>query len=269
MASESRARTAVTAVAKALKAGRDIEAARVLVDAINHQALRADADLAGVLVRALGRQGLSRLIRGFARYPCFYCKQGLQECPACRGRGATAGGWVCEACIGLGVGRCDFCDAAGLVTYNFVPVGLRPAVIVERLRSPARELESVLSASVPRNRVNQKTVARQILMLNRLAGMLENAADAAKKLRTTSESTRKFSGRVDKACAASWKRISHRLQVLVKLLAVLAQKELEAISNTSSRQRAERRVGFYERLAKNARFEGTCLEHPFLARHAK
>lgn len=266
MPEAARAQTVFSAIGQQLRRDRLEDAVRIVVDGVSRRVLPSDAALARLLAKKLGAPAFSKLIRGFATFPCFYCRRGLQECTACSGRGASRGGWVCETCLGLGINRCDFCDGAGWVTYNIVPDGLRPLVIAERVSLARKGLKTLLARANPDERKGRKAVARELMELNRLCGVFENASVALRAIRLRSKPMVAFIRRIEKACSSAWKSLRPRMKRWLQTLERLEAKDLARQTATSTRQRLERRVEFYHRLARSADFEGTCLHHPFLSR---
>lgn len=266
MAEAARAQTVFSAIGQQLRRGRQQEAVRIVVDGVARRLLPSDSALPGMLSKQLGAPAFSKLVQGFATFPCFYCRRGLQECLACVGRGTSHGGWVCETCVGLGISRCDFCDGAGWVTYSIVPEGLRPHVIAERVSLARKGLKSLLAQSNPDERQGRRAVARHLMELNRLCGVFENASVAIRAIRLRSKPMVAIIRRIEKACLTAWKSLKPRMKLAVQALERLEAKDLARETGTSARQRLERRVAFYHRIARSAGFDGTSLHHPFLCR---
>ncbi len=274
MAKQNRSDVVLAAVLRALKARRDQEAVRLLVDGLTPGVAPIGADLTPWLGKTIGREATARLVRVLAFYPCFYCKQGLQTCGDCQGRGKSSFGEVCESCVGLGKSRCDFCDAAGWATYNFVPCGLRLAVILQRVPAAVKELETRLARPLPKASPTKddrlpKALSQELLAINRLAGIFENAVDAARRLVRSHPETTKVAAKILKTCQLAWRKIEPRmretLHAMGESLSGRSERAARGEAATASRDRAS----YYVRLARSNGFSGTCLSHPFLMRLAK
>lgn len=254
----------VAKVRLALGKKRDSDAAALLVEGLSHSVVKKNADLTPWLRSQFDAGGAKRLLTALTHFPCFYCKRGLLKCPSCGGRGRASGDWPCEPCVALGMARCDFCDGSGWATYNFVPVGLRLSVIISRVQAASSELKVQLRQRSPAT-TSGKTVAvaRQLLALNRLAGIFENALDATRAFRKGG-TNKQIVINIRKACIAGWKKIAPRLrECLVRLQRASVQEAAGAKGLYP-----QRKTDFYERLATSRHFmkTNTCIDHPFLTR---
>lgn len=258
-------------VAALLKAGREQEAARVLIRDLRRTTASREADPGKWLVRAIGAKPAIKLLHALAHYPCFYCKTGLDECTLCGMQHPnTARRGCCEHCLDLLFVRCDFCDGSGWITYNVIPRDLWPAVIFARTQAALKELAALLKTPLPEAAFTRPTsvrkhLERQLLMLNRLAGILENAVDAVKKYRPSNGITFKplAVGVVVKSRAA-WDRIHRRMRKLLLLLAEALRGEAADAETSQARAIMMDRAEFYVMLSKSRAFAGTSLCHPFL-----
>jgi hypothetical protein len=204
----------------------------------------------------------AKLISAFAHYPCFACSNGSEPCGPCGGSGFTAVAQVCVACIGLGARRCDFCNGAGLATYNLVPLELRQDVVIARASRAAKYLQSHLQKR-PRT-ITELTASRYFQDINKLLGVLENAAMAANQLRDAGVLHHDYAGNLSAACeqraAAAEMRIRETLQRLSRYHADRAA-TLPSVDGENAGAKAE----FYSNLAQTRCFEGTGIAHPFLS----
>lgn len=122
----------------ALRRGDHISAMQLLRRADATGSLRADAGMLSALKSAVGEKASSMLVDAFGRDACPYCIDGRDKCEECGGKGQYYQVSVCPTCAGFGVRRCSFCNGAAFAGYDFVPRGMRPAVMLARL-SLARE----------------------------------------------------------------------------------------------------------------------------------
>lgn len=269
MPTEQKTPPFVARVREALGKKRNDDAVTILVDGISRSAVRRNGDLTPWLSKQFGTTGAKKLLQALTHFPCFYCKRGLTRCTACGGRGHAAGEWPCDTCLALGYRRCDFCDGSGWVTYNFIPMGLRLSVIIARVQTAASELKALLQQPDPAAKGGSaKDAASQLLALNRLAGIFENALDATRAFKN-SAAGKQVALKIRKSCVVSWKRLTPRILACLKALQADAARQA-ASGPESKRKYAERKAGLYEKLATAKRFAstGTALDHPFLTRAA-
>jgi len=272
MPSKHKTHDFVAKVRLALGKKRDLDAAALLVEGLSHSVVKKNADLTPWLRSRFGAVGAKRLLKALTHFPCFYCKRGLLKCPSCGGRGRASGDWPCEPCVALGMARCDFCDGSGWATYNFVPVGLRLPVIIARVQAATMELKLLLrqpspSAAKGKPESIEKAVAKQLLALNRLAGIFENALDATRAFLKSGGTNKQIVIKIRTTCIACWKKLAPRLRdCLVRLQRAAA----DQAAGTQG-QYPQRKTDFYERLATSKHFmkTNTCIDHPFLTRAAR
>ena len=260
----------VAKVREALVNKRHEDAVSILVDGLARSAVRQNGDLTPWLSREFGAAGARKLLQTLTHFPCFYCKRGLTKCTACTGRGHVAGDWPCDTCLALGYSRCDFCDGSGWVTYNFIPMGLRLSVIIARVQAAASELKVLLQQpEPPAMGGSAKEVASQLLALNRLAGIFENALDATRAFRNSGAAGKQVVHKIRKTCLISWKKLAPRIRACLKSLHAAAARQA-ASGPESKRIYAERKADLYEKLANAKRLAGTgtAIDHPFLTRAA-
>jgi len=259
------------AIAALLKAGRDQDAARILIRDLRRTAAPRDADLGGWLIQAIGAKPAKRLIHALAHYPCFYCKNGLEECSLCGMRSPASNRRVCcEHCLDLLHVRCDFCDGSGWITYNAIPRGLWPAIILARAQTALSGLAALPSVSARQAksaapRPVRKRLEKELLALNRLAGILENAVDAVKKYKAANGAPFKpLATAVVVKSRAAWYQIRCRMREILLLLADTLRREADKAQTAKAGEIMRDRAAFYVTLSKSPAFSGTSLCHPFL-----
>lgn len=254
-----------------LKAGRAQEAARVLIHDLQYTAVPPQVDLGKWLVRSIGEKPAVKLIQALAYYPCFYCKNGLEDCGLCGSRRTNAAGRsCCEHCLDLLKVRCDFCGGSGWITYHDLPSGLWPAVILVRTRAALSEFSTLAKHGLPATASAapssaRRLLERQLLILNRLAGILENTADATKKYTAQNGPAFKpVAARVLNTVAAAWEKMQTRLRNTLLLLGDTLRREAIHAETKKARAIMIDRADFYRMLAKSRAFEGTSLFRPLL-----
>lgn len=115
-----------------------------------------------------------------AMRPCVCCRDGLERCDVCQGRGCSEDRDTCDHCLGLGSASCDFCGGSGLVTCDAIAPPLRVAVAIERIREASRQLDAVMHrpadpSSRSSLRQSLEENGRALLATNRLAAVIEDA----------------------------------------------------------------------------------------------
>lgn len=261
---------AMRAVVAELDRGRGVEAVRLFGDALDHGVAPPDADLVRWLIKAIGKRDASRLIIAYAHHPCFYCKKGLEPCEACKGRGHW-GDTLCETCVTTGVARCDFCDGAGLVTYNAMPSSLRLPAAIERVKLATKGLQTILQRPAPRPSQSQpheclKSCAKRLTDVNRLMGMFENALVLAKTVGETSPRSRPTVAKILRVCLRCAPQGLQRILEIIQCMAACACYMAQDMRLApAARGTAKRRGVLLESLLKpSSTFAGTALEHSFL-----
>lgn len=260
----------MAAIGALLKAGKQQDAARVLIRDLRRFPVSRKVDLAQRLVHSLGKQPTAKLIHALAHYPCFYCRHGLEECGLCETqRRSTGARSCCEHCLDLLRVRCDFCDGSGWITYNVIPQQLWPAVILVRSQTALKELSKLLAKPLSDARSKEPRAAREhleheLLNLNRLAGVFENATDAALKGAKDSPRFEPLAARIVRQCAGAWKKIGLRMRKVLLMLAETVTREAGRAESEKARAIMLERARFYEALAESGRFAGTSLNHPFI-----
>ena len=249
-----------------LHEGHGKDAARIFIEAHHRSVIPKGPQLLDWLVRTIGREEATRLIGAFAHFPCVYCKGGVEQCDACAGRGVRAEGPFCDTCAGLGMARCEFCDGEGLAAYSFFPQELWLPIIAERSHMAIHQLGLMINQPIPRfsEAAAEQNHANLILNLNKLIGVLENAAESAQQV-AHSDSRQQVLGRIHDSCTrAAAMGAQYLRQVIRSLAAVIRQSAKTLAAGSAEAQFRESRAIFYDNLSHSAGFEGTCLHHPFL-----
>lgn len=166
-----------------LKACDPDQLVREFLQAAAHGSMPVGDALPPWMLQRFGPKGLATLVQACASYPCAMCAGGVDSCASCGGTGIRQH-LVCDACLGLGKSRCSFCGGSGRFPVEDLPLGLRTAIMAERLRQNA---VSGRSASLPRtsNRpLDGAAFGRHafalLLQWNRFLSVIENAVLALK-----------------------------------------------------------------------------------------
>jgi len=253
-------------VVAALKAGRRIDAVRHFQAAVAHQTGLGGAGLAAWVEQQLGRKLNSELVKALAQYPCMGCKKGLVICEDCEGRAQTDDQRMCDKCTGLGAANCDFCGGSGWITYRFVPVGMRSAVVIERAKMVLNKAQELLAEPLPppgRKDAKRQRVAlgQAVLRANRYLGALDNAIGLCKRPQQQEHQAQASLQRVAAVCRKAASRLEKRVRQALKALARLEADQARNSQNSSHRDRASRRSKYFEQRAASASFVGTSLDH--------
>lgn len=147
------------------------------------------------------------------------------------------------------------------------------AVVLERTNTALKEIDAILKQDVPSpTPPNSKKIGQmlehQILSLNRLAGVLENALIASKSRLAADPAAEKLANKVIKACIHSWRRLEQRLRERLLQLAEVLRFQAAHASTGAARELMKERAEFYVSLSRSVGFPGTSLEHPFLGGRA-
>jgi len=255
-----------------LERGRGTRAAKVFCNGQDHGLFPTGNGLPRWLLKSIGKEATGKLVDAFARFPCFYCENGLEPCETCNGRGTIADSLICEACAGLSVTRCGFCDGSGFVTNNVVPPGLRVVVLTERTNWASDRIKTLLQKPVPKGASTDpvkaaKRCAMQLLDLGRQMGVFENTVVAAKDLAQTHPRSKQKLAKLVGLCCQTAVDAQTRIWELAGQMSMCSKVQAEAPDvDESVRRRAERGAAFYESLAASKTLAGTALEHPYLQR---
>lgn len=269
--SEAESRRVLEPVLAELKQGHGVEAVRRFGDVLDRGVVPADRGLLRWLAETIGKQATARLISAYARHPCFYCKKGLEPCESCHGSGRSGGANLCENCLTTGFARCDFCDGAGLATYNAIPEALRFPAALDRIKIAAKTLTNLLDQPVPKPRFDRarqcvKQCVQRVFEMNRLMGVFENALVLVKSLEPSGASPPALREKTMMICVRSARRGRKRICELLQCMAACESYEAKSAgSKPPARKLAENRAALFGSLAKSvSTFAGTALEHPFL-----
>lgn len=269
MANVEESRDILRTVARALDAGRAADAVHQFTQALSHDSSLKQVDLPPALTKSLGAERTAALIAAFAEHSCMVCKRGLLLCEECAGKGHVGDNRVCDLCVGLGTANCDFCSGSGWITYNYVPEGLRAAVVLARSKLALAEGQELLKTPIPNPGERsasggRKQLAQQLLRLNRILGVFNNALGVAQNPPGAGPAAAETLKKVEAACSKAAQRMIRRVRQLLSLLAEASLAEAERATDSSKRELAERRATFYEALANSADFIGTGLYHVYL-----
>ena len=208
-------------------------------------------------------------MNAYAGLPCFYCNKGVIPCEECNGRGYDEDRTLCAECLALGVNRCDFCGGSGWFTIDHVPHAFKLNVIMRRVLTAGKEAEVVLASDIAvvssaEPAVTRKLAAKELLQVNRLLGVLENMAVAAKQEASSYAESAEVTHKATAACEALAPKLQERTCQLLVTLADAAKAEAASATRTETRRLSERRAEFYGGLASSKNFSGTLLRHPLI-----
>lgn len=268
---DPRTQQALNQIKAALSRRNGDEAIRFFKDALSHGLIPSDANVLEWLRETLGDEPAEKLIGAFAKLPCFYCNKGIIPCEDCEGRGFEADRTLCTKCLALGIDRCGFCGGSGWFTINHVPHAFQLPVIMRRVVFAGKEAEVILASDVPVVSSSEpvetrKLAAKALLRVNRLLGVLENMAVAAKQEESRHAESADITRKATAACKALAPKLQERACQLLRVLAEAATAEANSAPPTATGRMAKRRAEFYGGLASSKEFAGTFLRHPLLFR---
>ena len=224
------------------------------------------------LTTHLGERNLTRLIDLYAMSPCAFCRRGLEPCPDCDRHGHFEYDEICEACLGLGVCRCDFCNGSGLCSIDEIPRGLQVPVVLERARNAASQIEHLaellhLTPASDNPADALKHQASLILRMNGQLGIIENELGNAHDLDWwTPESDLSVTSIIDEWLGAA-SNVEGRICAAFQSMAATAKRmAAESIPGSNTKQLAERRAEFFGRFVTPESLDQTKLDHPALDR---
>jgi hypothetical protein len=259
-----------TQVVAVLEKGDREEAVRQFLHGAAHGLWRDDAPLTQWLTQVVGKDRAARVIEALAVQPCFYCQHGYALCEACGGSRRSTMGGVCDVCLGLGQAFCDFCNGSGWAAIDFVPAGLRRAVVLARVRLAIAKIRTLLdqplpAADAPDLQQAGHASAALLAALNRNMGVLENAIVALKESIPAKLVTPETTAKVTEACTRAAPLLDERIRQVLGVMAQVARRQGLNTSTEAAQEDANRAAAFYERLAADS-FGQTKLEHPFIHR---
>lgn len=248
---------------------KEDEAVRFFKDALSHGLIPDDETMLPWLRQTLGNEPTDKLLNAYAKLSCFFCERGLIACEDCNGRGHDEEGMLCTGCLALGIDRCDFCGGSGWFTINHVHRALQLPVILRRVVAASKEADILFGSpasglSTSTGTETRKQAAKALLQVNRILGVLENMAVAARQLESRQTEEVESVRKAIAACEALAPRLGERACQILGILAEAAKIEATSVSRTTARRVAERRAEFYGELATTRNFSGTFLRHPFL-----
>jgi hypothetical protein len=226
------------------------------------------------LIKNFGTEMAAKLVDAFVHFPCFYCQKRLQPCENCKGAGHHNFERICDPCLGLGVVKCNFCAGTGWVAIDYVPVGLRPAVIKRRSQLASRRINAILShplfqSSPETSNTTFKEYTQSFLDLNKQISVLENSLEAGRDLSENNPQSKTLINKMVGTCVKSglkgWKGIHEILQSMASAARLEVQDDTNDTQNL-----AGLRADYYQSLYDSYdEFIGTNGEHPFLWKAAK
>ncbi len=122
----------------------------------------------------IGATCADRLVKWCTVRPCMYCQGGREQCESCRGTGQEQHAQFCQDCGGFGMRRCPFCNGTSFAGYDFVPEGLRVAIMSGRLRLALARIAK-LRRRDPASESDRDKLIREVIDLDRCRGVLANA----------------------------------------------------------------------------------------------
>jgi hypothetical protein len=257
-------------ILEVLAKGSHEEAVRLLIQGTTRGPFPRGGPLVQWLTEAVGKESATRLVEALAAYPCFYCRHGRQLCEHCGGSGRSGTRGICDRCLGLGQAFCDFCNGSGWAVIDFVPAGLRRAVVLARIRLAMANLKRLLQEPLPAvesgdlQRTGQASV-QLLASLNRNMGAIENAVMALKESIPAGPVAQETTAKITEAWARAAPLLDRRMKQVVGLMAEVSRRQGLAAPTEPAREIANQAADFYERVAADS-FAFTPLEHPLLRR---
>jgi len=258
-------------VVAALDKGDREEAVRLFLQGAATQGLlHEEAHLAHLLAEVIGKEAATRLIEALAVQPCFYCQHGYALCEACGGSRRSVMGGVCDRCLGLGQSFCDFCNGSGWAAIDFVPAGLRRAVVLARVRLAIAKMKTLVEQPLPASDAADlpqtgHACTALLAALNRNMGALESAIIALKESIPAAALTPETTSKITEVCTRAAPLLDKRMRQVLGVMAQVARRQGLNASTEAAPEDARRAAAFYERLSQDS-FARTKLEHPFIHR---
>ncbi len=260
----------ISLVREDLDKGRGNRAVQHFIEGYAYDLFPQGPQLATALPRLLGKRDAARLVTAFARFPCFYCTKGVEPCNHCNGAGELREHAVCARCCGFGNARCTLCDGSGWVAIGFVPPGLRLLVLQSRVEEVRKRLAALAAKPVPNLSArapgrSHKACLREVNLVNRYLGILENTIAACARLRASSPKWRGRLSKLSTTCARQGVKAANRLRAALEPLAACsAHCADDGRLADADRCRHDRLADFYARLAECDTWDDTCLARPVL-----
>jgi hypothetical protein len=228
-----------------------------------------NVDLHRWALMTLDQDRTSRIVGVLASWPCPYCDHGLLCCEQCEGRSRFEDGTLCERCLAFGVARCEFCVGSGWFTYSAVPRGFWAPVLLERCQRAFGEIDMLFRRALPIVSVSsatncRKELAKNVLVLDRWLGVLDNALSAGHDSSIFPEAFRPAVEQVLHRSIRIADQVRDRLRRCFRLLAEAAALEIGKGASAAGRDLAKSRTIFYKSLAKRGSFSDTALRHILL-----
>lgn len=224
------------------------QAVRSFLEAQELHLFSSNGELLDELLYLYGRDLTARLVAAFAHFPCPACKDGLETCTECEGKGVRYEGLVCDSCIGTGLSGCSFCGGSGLATYSTIPTSLRYPVLNHRVRMLSRRIGPMLDQPLPTNRT---ALNELLLSLNKLLLAFTDSVNAGESIVEHDPIFHDPIERLIETCRSAPRQVQPRIRSILRRIAQLAGKD-------------EHRANFYQALADSQEFAGTGLHHPML-----
>ncbi|MBX3357261.1 MAG: hypothetical protein KF745_02415 [Phycisphaeraceae bacterium] len=229
--------------------------------------MRADPGVLRSLRKAVGEKKTSGILDAMAFEVCRYCQGGRGLCEECEGKGVFSDGRVCRACAGFGLVRCPFCNGTALAGYDFVPRGLRPAVLALRLAHGDKRIND-LSRVDPDADASPKDLVRLLLEIDRYRGILANAIEQVRIQGSgasgeTSMYSSPIRSRILARCEKANDRAEEALRSVLDRLAKRCASKAERLGKSTPKGSVyARRATAFGRLSTTKRFDDSPLATP-------
>lgn len=254
---------------ESLGSGNYKQAIQLLRHADAAGSLRADASVVAGLTAAVGERHTLGIIKSLATDACRYCTSGRDACKECEGKGYLQRR-ACTDCSGLGVTRCPFCNGTALAGYDFVPRGLRAAVVAQRLDMAERRLAE---RNRPAGKEPPTKLARRMIEIDGCRGILANAIEQVRTHSlnapgTTPLFTPTQRTQVEQRC----RRVNEAAESLIRTLlaalgALYSDRAQRAPKEDNRRVLYAHRAKTFARLSTAPKFDGSAFATPRSLQH--
>lgn len=258
---------------EAVESGHLKDAKQLLQHADASGRLKSDSGIFAGLKAAVGEKPALAIVKSIALQACPCCTGGREKCDECQGKGFVDDVRVCRVCAGLGLQRCPFCNGTCLAGYDFVPRGLRPTVLVMRLKFAEEQLKS-LAKGTDQATMNVREMVKRIVSVDRCRGILANAVEQARLNEIGASSGLKMYSTASKTKIQRMSRsLNDKAEALIeKLFHALAEKFVRKAQakGTDNRHRVlhAHRAKVFAELGARQYFGNTSLRTPAaLQRH--